>query len=79
MSENRTSPRHRVLNAGNIVFGGGAIDCTVGNLSEAGAALEVASPIGIPEKFTLLMPADGQQFQCRVIWRKERQIGVMFD
>jgi hypothetical protein len=30
-----------VLKAGTIEFGGGAIDCTVRNVSETGAALEV--------------------------------------
>jgi hypothetical protein len=37
------------LKAGKISFGGGAIDCTVRNLSETGAALEVTTPVGIPE------------------------------
>src|SRR5690349_5500726 len=67
----------RLWQAGNVLFGGGAIDCTVRNLSQTGAALDVASPMGIPEDITLLIPADGKQFGCRVVWRKERRIGVM--
>ncbi|MFK4386305.1 hypothetical protein ABIA40_005713 [Bradyrhizobium sp. USDA 223] len=44
MDERRDKARHRVLKAGTIEFGGGAIDCTVRNLSDTGAALDVASP-----------------------------------
>lgn len=77
MDEKRTSPRHRVLKAGTIEFNGGAIDCMVRNLSTAGAALDVTSPVGIPEHFTLI--ADGSHHPCHVIWRKEKRIGVAFD
>jgi hypothetical protein len=44
--EKRNVERYRMLKAGSITFGGSAIDCVVRNLSETGAALEVASPIG---------------------------------
>jgi hypothetical protein len=79
MVEKRTAPRNRVLKAGTIEFGRSAIDCTIRNLSTKGAALEVASPIGIPEKFTLVLTSDGLHFPCRVVWRRERRIGVVFD
>ncbi len=79
MDEHRTSPRRRTLKAGTISFGGGAIDCTVRNLSENGAALDVISPVGIPERFTLLVEADHCHLPCRVIWRKEKRIGVHFE
>ncbi len=79
MVEKRANPRHRVLKAGTIEFGGGVIDCTVRNLSKAGAALDVTSPVGIPDKFTLVIPSDGQRFACRIIYRKEKRIGVAFD
>jgi len=76
--EHREAPRHRVLKAGTIEFGGGAIDCTVRNLSASGAALDVVSPVGIPERFNLIVPADGIQKPCRVVWRKEKRIGIAF-
>ncbi|ABE62345.1 PilZ domain-containing protein [Nitrobacter sp. NHB1] len=78
MTEKRMTARSRVLKAGTIEVHGGAIDCTVRNLSQDGAALDVASPVGIPDEFTLLMPADHKRHQCRVIWRKEKRIGVRF-
>jgi hypothetical protein len=78
MDQKRIAPRKRVLKSGTIEFNGGAIDCTVRNVSETGAALDVASPIGIPDHFKLVIPSDGQQRSCRVVWRKERRIGVRF-
>jgi hypothetical protein len=79
MVEKRTTHRNRVFKAGTIEFGGSAIDCTIRNVSNNGAALDVASPVGIPEKFTLVLPSDGLTFRCRVVWRKERRIGVVFE
>ena len=62
-----------------IEFGGGAIDCNIRNMSDAGAALHVASPIGIPDRFDLILPAEGRRLPCHVVWRKETRIGVAFD
>ncbi|WP_426613048.1 PilZ domain-containing protein [Bradyrhizobium sp. McL0616] len=76
MDERRDKSRHRVLKAGTIEFGGGAIDCTVRNFSNTGAALDVSSPVGIAEHFTLSIKADGAHLPCSVVWRKERRIGV---
>lgn len=78
MDERRDKARHRVLKAGTIEFGGGGIDCTVRNFSDTGAALDVTSPVGIPEHFTLFIQADGKHLSCTVIWRKEKRIGVRF-
>ena len=77
-TEKRALYRQRVLKTGTIEFGGSAIDCTVRNLSAFGAALDVASPVGIPERFTLVVPADEVRKPCRVVWRKERRICVSF-
>jgi hypothetical protein len=79
MEEHRAIARHRVLKAGMIEFGGGAIDCTIRNMSDTGAALDVASPVGIPDRFGLVLPTDGQRLPCHVVWRKEKRIGVAFD
>jgi len=56
-----------------------ALDCTIRNVSNDGVALDVASPVGIPEQFTLVLPSDGLTFPCRVVWRKQRRIGVAFE
>ena len=79
MVETHRDPRHRVLKAGTIEFGGAGIDCTVRNLSTTGAALEVTSQTGIPEKFILVVPADALHVPCHIVWRKASRIGVRFD
>jgi len=78
MNEHRIAPRHRVLKAGTIEFGGGGIDCTVRNLSASGAALDVVSPVGIPDSFDLVIVAEHLRRHCRVVWRKGKRIGVTF-
>ena len=79
MNEHRAAPRHRILKAGTISFGGGAIDCTVRNLSETGAALEVVTPIFIPDRFTLIVQTEQLKRPCRIVWRKEKRMGVAFE
>jgi hypothetical protein len=79
MDNNRTASRRRVLKAGSINFGGGSIGCTVRNISDTGAALEVVSPLYIPDRFKLIVQTDNLNRPCHVVWRKERRIGVVFD
>jgi PilZ domain len=78
MDEHRIAERHRVLKAGTIEFHGSAIDCTVRNLSDSGAALDVASPLGIPDDFTLVVTMDDVRRPAHIVWRKEKRIGVTF-
>lgn len=79
MTNKRTVPRRRVLKAGTIAFDGAGINCTVRNLSEKGAALEVASVVGIPTEFTLFIQSEHFNRKCRVVWRKLNRIGVAFE
>ena len=79
MDETRTAPRRRMLKAGTIEFGGGAIDCTVRDISETGAALDVVTPLFIPDRFTLFVPTEHLKRPCQIVWRKEKRIGVTFD
>ena len=77
--DNRNAQRHRTLKGGSIVVNNGfsTFDCTIRNLSEAGAKLTVANAIGIPEQFELAMQ-DGRRFPCEVAWRTQTEIGVRF-
>jgi hypothetical protein len=80
MLEQRKHPRHRTLKAGRIVFNHrfSVIDCTVRNLSDGGACLELASSVGIPESFDLTIEPDRGTRPCRVAWKSENRIGVAF-
>ena len=79
MGRQRTAPRRRILKAGSIEVGGDAIDCIVRNVSETGAALQVLSPLYVPDRFTLVVQTDRLKRPCHIIWRKERRFGVAFD
>jgi hypothetical protein len=78
--ERRRQQRTRTLKSARILFNQhhSVIDCTVRNLSPKGACLNVASAIGIPERFDVLFEADQSIRPCRMIWHKEKQIGVEF-
>jgi hypothetical protein len=78
MDEARQSPRRHVLKSGSIRFGDVAISCVLRNSSQGGVALDVNSPVGIPDQFTLIVHAENKIYSCSVIWRKERRIGVAF-
>jgi hypothetical protein len=48
-------------------------------MSISGAALDVAEPHDIPERFNLVFKADGTHIPCHVVWRQEERIGVAFE
>ena len=79
MDERRKVTRHRTLKAGHIAFNrAGTIDCRVRNLSGAGACLEVASQVGIPDEFMLVIDSEHLRQPCHVIWRTATRMGVTF-
>ena len=68
------------MKAGSITFNrAGGVDCRVRNLSPVGACLEVASQIGIPDEFVLVVEVDHVKAPCHVIWRTATRLGVEFD
>ncbi len=79
MDRKRIADRRRTFKAGTIEFSGAGIDCIVRNISETGAGLEVVSPLFIPDRFTLFVPSDQFKRRCRIVWRKEKRIGIAFD
>jgi PilZ domain len=78
--ERRRRPRGRTLKSAHILFNDrrSAIDCTVRNLSPSGACLAVESALGIPDRFDVLFDADKSVRQCRLVWHREKQLGVEF-
>jgi hypothetical protein len=70
--------RDCALESGLIEFHGRTVSCFVRSLSREGAALDVISPRGIPDRFTLALPLEGATHRCRLVWRGEMEIGVTF-
>jgi hypothetical protein len=79
MNKSERAQRLRTLKAGSISFDRAAsIDCVVRNISETGACLEIETPVGIPNDFTLVISKDNLARSCHVAWRSARRIGVRF-
>ena len=62
-----------------IEFDGAGIDCAVRNISAAGASLEVASPVGIPNEITLNVPSRQLRRPAYIVLRKQQRVAVTFD
>lgn len=67
-----------MFKAGTIEFDGTAVDCIVRNISSIGAALEVATPEGIPHEITLNILTCKASHHSYIVWRREKRIGVTF-
>jgi hypothetical protein len=79
MIETRTAPRYRVARPALIEYGGDKMRCTVRDLSINGASLEVIDSTVVPPRFTLVVPEDGLKLCCRVVRRRDFQVGVAFE
>ncbi len=81
IAESRTERRARTLRHAEIVFNQGrsVFDCTVRNLSPGGALLEVASMLGIPQHFDIVLDRSLGHRPCTVRWHTDRLMGVHFD
>jgi hypothetical protein len=77
--ERRANPRKFVFLSGAIRFADSTIDCSICDISISGVALEITSPLDIPDHFDLVFKADGTHIPCRVIRRDKERIGVTFD
>ena len=54
--------------------------CTLSDISDTGARIDVETAEDLPDQFMLLLSGNGSpRRKCRVIWRQPTQIGVNFD
>lgn len=78
--KHRDHERRSVQMAATIEFGGEGATCKVLNMSASGAMLgDVTGSDCIPENVSLVIPTEGKHFSCRVVWRKDKRIGVTFE
>jgi diguanylate cyclase (GGDEF)-like protein len=80
MEERRRTPRTRSLRAGKVLLNDrrSVIDCVVRNLSQGGACVQVASIVGIPAVFELLIDGERESRACTTVWQAHNRIGVAF-
>ena len=77
-SDKRKAARRDVRRAGRISFARQSLTCTVRNISATGAAIEGSHIAGLPDSFRLVMEMESAARDCKVVWRKPKQIGVEF-
>lgn len=79
-NEKRSLLRRKVLKAARITLDGGIshIPCTMREISETGARLQVGNGHAVPSAFDLVVELDGMRARCEVIWRQAGVIGVRF-
>jgi|SRR5215469_15124308 len=76
--ENRSERRRRVLWSGLIFVPQthSIIDCSIRDLSEAGARLGIRGETAIPVKFLLLDITNRAAFEVQCVRRGQRELGV---
>jgi hypothetical protein len=79
MFERRTRERQETDEPAQIVFDepDSRMDCTIRDLSDGGACVEVSNTRLVPSLFRLVRASGATQF-CRVAWRTRNKLGVTF-
>lgn len=76
--EQRGSPRANVFLAAKVAAGGGAVDCTVRDISETGAKLHAPSVLRLPDKVHLLILSEGLLIHADRVWARFPLCGLKF-
>jgi hypothetical protein len=77
MEDRRDSARVRMLKSAKILLGKASVPCTVRNLSDGGARLQVQSTFGLPPAFELALDERPPR-PCKVIWLDATTLRVRF-
>jgi len=78
IEEKRKHQRTEINEPANVSAGGSVMRCMVRNISPDGAAIDVDNPAFVPDQFRLVMASDSSTYDCRLIWIREKRIGVAF-
>lgn len=54
------------------------VTCTVRNISEGGALLQVSQPAWLPSRFQLFIEVSKSERECEIVHRGEITVGVRF-
>jgi len=79
--DQRRSLRRQMRYHAVLVLGDDAVQsCTLSDISDTGARIDVETAEELPDRFTLILSGNGApQRKCRVVWRQPSQIGVDFE
>ena len=76
--EKRKHHRTEINEPAYVSAGGSVMRCIVRNISPEGAAIDVDNPAFVPARFRLVIAKDSSTHDCRVIWIREKRIGLAF-
>jgi hypothetical protein len=78
--EGRRSARVRTFLEARVSYSDGAIStpCTVNQLSDVGARINIASTFTLPETFEITIPQRNISRRAKLVWRKDELAGVDF-
>lgn len=80
MLERRRFSRTRVFKGARLTLAGGlTVNCTVRNLSNHGACLQLPSNLALAAEFDLSFDAGRTLRRCRKIWQTFKNVGVSFE
>lgn len=74
----RDNARKAILSPGTIFTSDCSFECVVVNLSAQGAGVCLETDAEIPTQFALKIKGDNSIRLCRILWRVDRRIGVLF-
>jgi hypothetical protein len=77
--DRRSSKRRRTVLTGKVLFNDrtSVFDCTVRNLSDAGAQITLADVTTLPLDFELEIPSKGMLVQARLIWSRGKNHSIV--
>lgn len=80
VGEERYTRRQRVLLKGVVAWNDefSSASCTVRDLSETGAKIQLESPAAIPANFVLHVEVGGWKAECERVWLEGLMMGVRF-
>jgi hypothetical protein len=78
--DGRRSDRMRTFMAAKVSFSNGQsmLDCTIRNISDGGAKLQISGGITLPGEFDLIIPQRQVNRRVRLCWRNDEFCGVAF-
>lgn len=63
-----------------VSYGSGPtiLDCTIRNISDGGAKIQISGGVTLPDQFELIIPQRNVNRQVRLCWRTDEFCGVAF-
>lgn len=77
-SDRKQAARRKASKTGKIHFGRSKEVCTVRDMSAAGASIELARRINVPDDFTLVLEMESATRKCTVVGRNGQHLEIRF-